>query len=109
MASGKFGSAALAAGTLTQVYPGPSAGNVDIVNVNFCNTSGSATVIQLAVSASTTAAGVAAADWFVSGRTLPGNDEYERTGIAVSSGESIWALAAQAGVSVRAHGIEQVS
>jgi hypothetical protein len=109
MASGKCGSASLAAGVLTQLYPGPAAGFVDVVNINFCNTNASATTIQLAISTSTTAAGIATADWFIYGRTLPGTDEYERTGIVVTSGESIWALAAASGVSVRAHCIEQAA
>lgn len=106
MASGKFGSAALTAATLTQLYTGPASGKCATVTVCFVNTGTMPSAIRLAVSTSATLGGVVAGDYVSFGFNLAPGDEYEKTGLVLSNGEYIWAYAQISGVAVRAHGFE---
>lgn len=104
MASGKLGKAALAAAADTDLYTVP-AGTVATANINLCNRTTSAVTVRLAIRS----AALADADYIEYDAALPANGVLERTGIALSAGETITVRASAAGVSARVHGFEEVA
>lgn len=104
MASGKLGSADLAAATDTVLYTCP-AGQVATVTVALVARSSAATV---RVSAGP-AAVPAAADYLEYDATLPVSGVLERTGIVLRAAEKLVVRASVAGVSVRVHGFEEAA
>lgn len=103
MASGKLGSASLAADTDTLLYTVP-AGKVATVNVRFANRAASAIAVRLAAGAG---AAPADADYLSYDLSIPGNGIGEDTALVLSAGEKIWARSNVAGTSVRIHGFEE--
>lgn len=101
MASGKLGSADLAAATNALLC---TLDKVSTVNVRFANRNSTSVKIRLAIG---TGAEPALADYLTYDLTLPANGIVEDMGIVVSVGESIWAYSSAADVSVRAHGFEE--
>jgi len=102
MATGRLGTADLAATTLTTLYTAP-ASTFSVVSVNICNRSTSTVSVRIAISSSAT----------------PGNDEYieydaeilsknvlERTGLVLDSGKNIVIRASGASCSAVCYGIE---
>ena len=105
MASGKLGSADLAAATVTLLYTVP-ASTITTANVRFANRNSVPTEIRLAIG---TGGSPAVNNYITYGQTLPGNGIIEDMGLVLSAGENIWAYATIAGVSVRVHGHEEVA
>ena len=103
MASGRFGKANPAANADTDLYTVPP-GMVATANVCFCNRTGSPVSVRLSVRSGP----LADSDYLEYGTTIPANGILERTGIAMSAGEILTVRANAAGVSIRAHGFEEV-
>lgn len=103
MASGKLGSASLAANTDTLLYTVPG-GAVATVNVRFANRTTSAITVRLAVGSG---AAPADADYLSYDLPIPASGIAEDTGLVLSAGEKIWARSNAAGTSVRIHGFEE--
>lgn len=103
MASGKFGKVNLAANAATDLYTAPP-GMVTNANVLFCNRNPTAVAVRLAVRSSA----LSDADYIEYEAPIPANGVLERTGITMSPGEIITVRSSAAGVSVRAHGYEEV-
>jgi hypothetical protein len=102
MASGKLGSANLAAGADTLVYTVP-ASTVATINIRFANRNASAVKICVAIG---TGASPDAADYIDYDVSVPANGILEDTGFVCSAGEKIWVRSDVANVSVRVHGFE---
>ncbi|MFZ6748505.1 hypothetical protein [Undibacterium sp. Ren11W] len=103
MASGKLGSADLGAGVDTLLYTCPAL-KLATVNISLCNRGAVPTTVRIAVG---TGGAPAVTDYLEYETPLPGPGVLERTGIAVSAGEKIWARTVLATVSARAHGFEE--
>lgn len=100
MASGKLGSADLAATTDTLLF---TAGvTPQTFNVRFANRNGSTVKIRVAIGAGGAPATTDYVDYDVS---VPANGILEDVGLVASSGEKIWVRSDTANVSVRAHGM----
>lgn len=100
MASGKLGSADLAAATDTLLF---TAGvTPQTFNVRFANRNATAVKVRVAIG---TGASPAAADYVDYDVTVQPNGIIEDTGLVASSGEKVWARSDTANVSVRAHGM----
>ena len=104
MASGRFGKANLAANADTDLYTCPTGQNAT-ATVAFCNRSATPVAVRLAIRNSV----IGDADYLEYGTTIPANGILERNQIALSAGEIITVRANAAGVSVRAHGFEEVA
>lgn len=104
MSSGRLGKADLAATTDTDLYTVP-AGIVATANVSFCNRTSAPIRVRLAVRSGA----LANADYLEFDTEVPANGVLERTGIALEAGEIITVRAAATGISVRAHGFEEVN
>jgi hypothetical protein len=104
MATGRLGTNALAATTLTNVYTVP-AGTYSVVNISFTNTSATAVTIRLLVGASTTLS-VIASEYIEYNTTIIGNGVFERTGVVLDAGRNVIAYASAAGVNCNVYGIE---
>lgn len=105
MASGKLGSADLAAATVTLLYTVPASTRAT-VNIRVANRNASAAKIRVAIG---TGASPDAADYVDYDITVPGNGILEDTGIVCGAGEKIWVRSDTANVSVRVHGFEEVA
>lgn len=103
MSSGKLGKADLAAAVDTDLYTAPAA-TVATAAVAFVNRTAAAIAVRLAVRS----AALANTDYLEYDASVPANGVLERTGIVLSAGEIITARASAVGVSVRAHGFEEV-
>lgn len=104
MASGKLGTAALAATTNTDLYTVPAA-TVATVNINLCNRTTSAIKARIAIRSGT----LADAHYIEYDASVPPNGVLERTGIVVSASEIITCYASAVGLSARVHGFEEVA
>lgn len=102
MPSGRLGKSALAANVDVDVYTVP-AGVVATANVNICNTGDAEVVVRVAVRSGP----LADSDYIEHGLKLPPGGVLERTGIALSAGETITVRSDTAGVAVRVHGFEE--
>lgn len=100
MASGKLGSANLAAAT--QVLLFTAADTPQTFNVRFANRNATAVKVRVAIGTGTNPATTDYVDYDV---TVPANGILEDTGLVASSGEKVWVQSDTANVSVRAHGM----
>ena len=105
MASGKLGSANLAAGADMLVYTVP-ASTVATINIRVANRNAAAAKVRVAIG---TGASPDAADYIDYDISVPANGILEDTGLVCSAGEKIWVRSDVANVSVRVHGFEEVA
>lgn len=105
MASGKLGSAALAANTDTTVYTVP-ASTVATINVAIVNRGSESATVNVAIAPAGTPAN---ADYIEYGVTIPAKGVLERTAIVAGAGEHVVVRASTANCSVRVHGFEEVA
>lgn len=105
MASGRLGAASLAADTDTGVYTVPAA-VVMTVNVLFCNRGADAATVRLALVDGAVGA-LADEDYIEHGTVIPAGGVLERSGLALSAGETVVVRSDKATVSVRVHGYEE--
>lgn len=103
MASGRLGTAKLAADTDTVVYTVP-ADTLATVNVNCCNTGTAAALVNIAIATTDVPAD---GDTFELATLRAAGGVVERTGIMLSAGERVVVRADTATVDVRVHGIEE--
>ena len=104
MASGKLGTANLAAGADTLVYTVP-ASTVATVNVRVANRNTKAVKIRVAIG---TGAAPDAADYIDYDISLAANGILEDTGLVCSAGEKVWVTSDVSNVIARVHGFEEV-
>jgi hypothetical protein len=102
MATGRLGTADLAAATDTTLYTCP-ASTFAVVTVSVCNRSASAVTVRLAL-----AAGVTPLDseFLEFGVTIPANSVLERTGIVIDAGKLLVVRSSAVDVSAVVYGIE---
>jgi len=100
--SGLLGKANLAANTDTSLYTVP-ADTVATVNLNLCNRSATAVSVRVAVHTDT----LTNADYLEYDSLIPPRGLLERTGLAMSSGETLTVHANGEGISARTHGFEE--
>ena len=105
MASGKLGTANLAAGADTLVYTVPSS-TVATINIRVANRNAAAAKVRVAIGTGETPT---AADYIDYDISLAANGILEDTGLVCSSGEKVWVRSDVANVSVRVHGFEEVA
>lgn len=103
MASGKLGSAALAANTDTTVYTVP-ASTVATINVAIVNRGTADATVNVAIAP---AGAPADADYIEFGVVIPANGILERTAIVAGAGERVVVRSSTADCSVRVHGFEE--
>lgn len=101
--SGRLGKADLIANTDTDLYTVP-AGNLATVNVYFCNRTGAAIRVRLAVRSGA----IANADYLEFDSEVPANGVLERTKIPLDAGEIITVRANATGISAQVRGFEEV-
>ena len=104
MASGKLGSADLAAGADTLLYTVP-ASTVATLNIRITNRNSVPAKIRVAIGAG---AAPAAADYIDYDVSVGASGILEDTGIVCGAGEKVWVRSDVANVSVRVHGFEEV-
>ncbi|WP_288075932.1 hypothetical protein [Pseudomonas sp.] len=104
MATGKLGSADLAAATDTVLYTVTS-GLTSSFSAVFVNRSTDNVKIRLSIGSAVPIS----KDYIVYDRIIPPGGEYERTGLVASSGEAVVVRGDKTGISVRAHGFEEAS
>ena len=104
MASGKLGSAALAANTDTTVYTVP-ASTVATINIAIVNRGSVAATVNVAIAPTGTPVD---ADYIEFGAVIPANGILERTAIVAGAGERVVVRSSTANCSVRVHGFEEV-
>jgi len=100
--SGLLGKADLAADTFTDLYTVPTQ-TVATVNLNLCNRSADAVNVRIALHTGT----LTDADYLEYDSVIPPRGLLERTGFAMSTGETLTVHASGAGISARAHGFEE--
>ena len=100
MASGKLGSADLAAATDTLLFT--AGATPQTFNVRFANRNVTSVRIRVAIG---TGASPATTDYVDYDVILLANGILEDTGLVASSGEKVWVRSDNANVSVRAHGM----
>ena len=100
MASGKLGSADLAAATDTLLFT--SGATPQTFNVRFANRNATAVKVRVAIG---TGSSPATADYVDYDAPIQANGILEDSGLVASSGEKIWVRSDTTGVSVRAHGM----
>ena len=105
MASGKLGSAALAANTDTTVYTVP-ASTVATINVAIVNRGSADATVNVAIAPTGAPDN---ADYIEFGVSIPANGILERTAIVAGAGERVVVRASTANCSVRVHGFEEVA
>lgn len=99
----------LAANQAAQIYAGPPAGMIGMVNVLLCNLGGGVAQASIAVSKAANAAGIASGEWVTFNRRLSANGEFEKTMLAVVPGERVYVRSSVASVvTARAHGYERI-
>jgi len=100
--SGLLGKADLAANTDTSLYTVPD-DTVATVNLNLCNRSAAAVSVRIAVRAGA----LTDTDYLEYDSVIPPRGLLERTGLAMSAGETLTVRANGNGISARAHGFEE--
>lgn len=105
MASGKLGSANLAANTDTLLYTVPASTRAT-VNIRVANRNSSAAKIRVAIGSG---ASPALDDYMDYDIPVPENGILEDTGIVCGAGEKVWVRSDLGNVSVRVHGFEEVA
>lgn len=103
MASGRLGTASLAATTNTLIYTVP-AGITATINIRMANRAATAARIRVAL----TVGGAAPTlnDYISYDLLLPERGIVEEVGLVVSSGEAVYVYSDSANVTVRVHGME---
>ncbi|WP_178860851.1 hypothetical protein [Thiomicrorhabdus cannonii] len=105
MASGKLGSAALAADTYTTVYTVP-AGKAATINIALVNRGADTALVRVALT--NEAVTPLDEDFIEYDAKLPiDGGILERTAVVASAGEKIMVMASTASVTVRVHGFEE--
>jgi len=102
MATGRLGTFALAAVTLTTVYTVPS-NNYAVFNVSFTNTNTTAVTIRLAMATSATPG---ASEYIEYDTTIIPKGVFERSGLVANGNLVIVAYSNTSGVNVNVYGIE---
>lgn len=102
MATGRLGTTAPSATTLTTVYTVPS-GYYSVFNVSFTNTTASPVTIRLAIASTGTPA---ASEYIEYDTTIIAKGVFERTGIVAQGGLQVVAYCSSASVNVNVYGIE---
>ena len=102
MATGRLGTADLAATTNTTVYTCP-ADTFTVLTVSVCNRGATAATIQLAISATATPS---AAEYIEFDTSLSAKGVLERTGIVLDAGKLLVVRSSAASVNAVAYGIE---
>lgn len=106
MATGRLGTADLAATTITDVYTVP-ASTITSANVSVCNRNASTVKIRLALSDTTVTQGN---DEFIEYDTsIPPNGTFERNGIVLDATKILTAYSDTANVSVVITGVEEAA
>jgi hypothetical protein len=105
MASGKLGSATLAANADTTVYTVP-ASTVATINVAIVNRGSGDATINVAIAPTEAPAN---ADYIEFGVVIPANGILERTAIVAGAGERVVVRSSTANCSVRVHGFEEAA
>lgn len=102
MATGRLGTNAPSATTLTTVYTVPS-GYYSVFNVSFTNTNSTSVTIRLAVASTGTPA---TSEYIEYDTTIVGKGVFERTGLVAQAGLNVVAYTSTTGVNVNIYGIE---
>ena len=102
MATGRLGTTALAATTLTTVYTVPT-GNYAVCNVSFTNTTTSPVTIRLAMASTGTPS---ASEYIEYDTTIVAKGVFERTALVMQAGLNLVAYSSASGVNVNVYGIE---
>lgn len=105
MASGRLGSATLAADTDTTVYTVP-ASTVATINVAIVNRGSADATVNVAIAPT---GSPASADYIEFGVVIPANGILERTAIVAGAGECVVVRSSTADCSVRVHGFEEAA
>ena len=105
MAIGYLGKTKLAANMNTAVYSVP-AGKFTTANVAMCNIGDASAKIRLAI-VDGAAAALADEDYIEYGVDIPAGGVLERTGLTLSTGETVVAWADKNTIVVRVHGYEE--
>lgn len=104
MASGLLGKTALIAGQNIDLYTVP-AGIVATANINLCNRTSASVRVRVAVRIGT----LSDQDYIEYDALVPPGGALERTGVALSAGETITCRADANGISARVHGFEEAA
>lgn len=102
MATGRLGTNALSANTLTTCYTVPT-GNYAVCNVSFTNTNSSPVTIRLAMASTGTPS---ASEYIEYDTTIVAKGVFERTALVMQAGLNLVAFANTANVNVNVYGIE---
>ena len=102
MATGRLGTADLAATTLTTLYTCPAT-TFTVASVSICNRTASPITVRLALASAATPTN---AEYIEYDTTIAANQVLERTGIVIDAGKLIVVRSSATGVSAVAYGIE---
>ena len=102
MATGRLGSADLAATTLTTLYTCPAT-TFTVTSVSICNRTASPITVRIALASAATPTNAEYIEYDV---TVAANQVLERTGIVMDAGKLIVVRASATGISAVAYGIE---
>ena len=102
MATGRLGTADLAATTLTTLYTCPAT-TFTVASVNICNRTAAPITVRIAVASAATPTN---AEYIEYDTTIAANQILERTGIVMDAGKLIVVRSSATGVSAVAYGIE---
>ena len=102
MATGRLGSADIAANTNTTVYTVP-ASTFAVVTVSICNRSSTQRSVRVAMADADTPT---ADEWIEFDTSLVGNGTLERTGLVLSAGQKIVVFSNSIDVSAVVYGLE---
>ena len=102
MATGRLGSVAPAATTLTTAYTVPT-GFYSVFNISITNTNATPVTFRLALASSATPG---TNEYIEYGNTIVANGVFERTGIVADAGKQVVAYISTTGVNVNVWGIE---
>ena len=98
--------ASLQAATFVKIYPNSGSGPATM-NIAFCNMSTAETNgVRVAISNASDASGITSADYVEYNQTVNPSNVYERTGMVISPGESIYVFDQFGVCSARVHGFE---
>ncbi len=102
MATGRLGTADLAATTLTTLYTCPAT-TFTVASVSICNRTASPITVRLALASAATPTN---AEYIEYDTTIAANQVLERTGIVMDAAKLIVVRASTTGISAVAYGIE---
>lgn len=102
MASGRLGTADLAATTNTTLYTVP-ANTFSVLTVSICNRGTTSVTIRIAVAVTSTPGND---EWYEYDTVVPAKGVFERTGLVVDATKKVIVYSSGASVTAIAHGIE---